>query len=257
MRSVKRGDEAASKLRAQFPGATIEVWTLEMSSYESIQAFIRPVEAELTRIDIVILNAGIGNLEYGVAKSTGHEEVLQVNVGHLLPIPRSSFSCETFSEYMLTCSFLQYLSAALLSILVLPTLKTKSPPSAPGRLIIVRSGTALGAKFPSRHQIPLLESFDDKTRWDSGEQYSCSKLLGHYFIVKLVNYVNPKDVIVNIVDPGLCKGSSLFGDVSGIMALFFNLVKSGIGRSADLGSSTYVDAAVVKGKDSHGCFIMD
>jgi NAD(P)-dependent dehydrogenase (short-subunit alcohol dehydrogenase family) len=41
VRLFKKGDDAASKLRAQFPAARIELWELEMSSYQSIQAFVQ------------------------------------------------------------------------------------------------------------------------------------------------------------------------------------------------------------------------
>jgi len=34
-------------------------------------------------------------------------------------------------------------------------------------------------------------------------------------------------------------------------------VKAVIGRTTEVGSTTYIDAAVVKGKESHGCYIMD
>jgi hypothetical protein len=50
VRSVKRGVGAASKLRAQFPSAEIELWKLEVSSYVPIQAFVRRVEEELVFI---------------------------------------------------------------------------------------------------------------------------------------------------------------------------------------------------------------
>ncbi|CZR59937.1 related to short-chain dehydrogenase/reductase family protein, putative [Phialocephala subalpina] len=229
VRSVKRGEDAASKLRAEFPRVKIEVWTLEMSSYESIQAFVRRVEKDLPRLDIAILNAGLTNEHFEIVESTGHEEVIQVN----------------------------YLSTVLLSILLLPALKTKSPPSTPGRLTIVNSGTSYFAKFPNRHEISLLKSFDDKSTWNANEQYPCSKLLLHYFMVKLINYVDSKDVIVNCVDPGLVKGTSLSRDVKVALSVVYSVVKSLIGRLLDAGSSTYVDAAVVKGKESHGCFVMD
>jgi NAD(P)-dependent dehydrogenase (short-subunit alcohol dehydrogenase family) len=229
VRSVQKGEGAASKLRAEFPSAKIEVWTLEMSSYESIQAFARRVEKELTRLDIAILNAGIVRQDSVVVESTGHEETLKVN----------------------------YLSTVLLSILLLPALKAKSHSSAPGRLTIVGSGVALNAKFPNRHEVPLLKSFDDEAKWDANERYWVSKLLGHYFIVKLVTYVDPKDVIINVVDPGLCKGSELMHDVSGPMSVGFAVMNLVLGRTLDVGASTYIDAVAVKEKESHGCFVMD
>lgn len=200
-----------------------------MASYESIQAFASRVEKDLTRLDIVILNAGLVKQHFDIIKGTGHEESIQVN----------------------------YLSTVLLNILLLPALKTKSPLSAPGRLTIVGSGTALVAKFPNRHRVPLLKSFDIEAEWDANDRYATSKLLAHYYLVKLIDYVNPKDVVVNLVDPGLTKGSGLFRKLSGFTATIFAVVSSAIARTLEEGSSAYVDAAVVKGEESHGCFVMD
>lgn len=79
VRSPKKGDAAAAKLHQLHPKANIEVWELDMSFYDSIQAFARRVETKLSRIDIVILNAGLMKLEFTTAKSTGHQETVQVN----------------------------------------------------------------------------------------------------------------------------------------------------------------------------------
>ena len=77
-----------------------------MCSYDSVQTFAKSVDIKLSRIDIVILNAGHARLEYHKCESTGHEEDLQVN----------------------------YLSTILLTVLLLPTLKAKSPPGKPKHL---------------------------------------------------------------------------------------------------------------------------
>jgi hypothetical protein len=78
-------------------------------------------------------------------------------------------------------------------------------------------------------------------------------------MVKLVQlgYVDPKDVIANIVDPGYCKGSGLHRDAKGLMGLVLSLSKKLTGRTLDEGAWAYVDAAVVKGEESSGCFVMD
>lgn len=226
VRSVKKGEDAASKLRSEFPKATIEVWELEMGSYESIQSFARRAAA-LPRLDIAILNAGLAKLEFGLNVNTGHEETIQVN----------------------------YLSTMLLAILLLPILKTKS---TAGRLTIVNSGTSYRATFENRNEIPLLASFDTAESFVPPDQrYACSKLLGQLFFVKLIEYIHADDVITNLVDPGLCKGSGLNQEAKGVVGVLVSMAERLLGRSLDAGASAYVDAAVVKGKESHGCFVMD
>ena len=231
-RSPRKGEEARVKLLKEYPNAKIEVWELEMGSYESIQALAQRA-GQLNRLDIAILNAGLVKVEFELNGSTGHEETIQIN----------------------------YLSTALLSILLLPVLKSKSPKGSPGRLTIVGSGTAYFAAFPNRNEIPIIASFDkppnpNKTALDP-ERYWVSKLLGHLFLVKLASYVSAEDVVVNIVEPGLCKGSQLNRESGGPVGLVMWMVKFFLGRTLEVGASTYVDAAVVKGKEAHGSYIAD
>lgn len=229
VRSIARGEAAASKLQIQFPAAKIDVWLLEMTSYESIQSFAHQVDRDLARLDIVILNAGITSPNFVIVESTGHEKVVQVN----------------------------YLSTVLLSLLLLPILKKKSLPSKPGRLTIVNSGTAFAAKFPNRERVPLLKSFDIKNEWNPSEQYPCSKLLGHYYMVKLAEYVDSKDIIVNIVDPGLTNGSEFMRELTGVISVVYSVAKVALGRSQEVASSSYLFAVAVLGEESHCSFVFD
>ncbi|RFU35543.1 hypothetical protein B7463_g764, partial [Scytalidium lignicola] len=233
VRSVRSGEEAVAKLQEEFPTARLEVWKLDMASYESIQSLARRVETDLSRLDITILNAGIAHGELKICENTGHDDVIQVN----------------------------YLSTFLLAILILQVLKKKKSPetSSPSRLTIVSSGTALTAKFPNRHVRPLLRSFDDPKiqSYDGMERYSTSKLLGHLFFARLLRYLDPEETIVNLVEPGLCKGTKLFREANVVQAAVFWVLKAVAAKSVEDGAWEYIDAAVIKGKESHGCFCMD
>lgn len=198
-----------------------------MTSYDSIQSFASRVEKNLSRLDMAILNSGLTKSDFQIVPG-GHEEVIQVN----------------------------YISTVLLSILLLPLLKRK-PTSGPGRLTIVGSGTAYAASFANRNEVPLLKSFDNSAGWDPSERYWVSKLLLHYFMVKIVNYVDPKDVIVNLVDPGLCKGSGLMREAKGVIKVAGWIMKALLARTLEVGSTTYVDAVEIKDAESHGSYIMD
>lgn len=196
-----------------------------MGSYNSIQGFVKRAD-KLPRLDIAILNAGLARMEFVLNPETGHEETIQVN----------------------------YLSTMLLAILLLPILKTKS---TAGRLTIVNSGTSYRAMFPNRNEIPLLASFDTAESFAPFDQrYACSKLLGHLFLVRLKEYINADDVVINLVDPGMC-GSGLNREAKGMVGVIVGIAERLLGRRLDVGASAYVDAAVVRGKESHGCFLMD
>ena len=231
VRSLEKGKAAASKLRQANPTATIVVWALDMESYDSIQAFVRKCDTELSRIDYTVLNSGIAPIPFSTTRSTGHETTIQVN----------------------------HISTALLAMLLLPVLKSKSTRDNPPRLTIVNSLTAHLCKFPNRDQRPLLPSFDDTkiTPWDPRERYGVSKLLNQLFLVKLTEHVKPEDVVINMVDPGLTKGTGLSRDLSGLLAIAAKGFVSVAGRPLDRGAATYVDALLSHGKESHGCFLMN
>ncbi|RYP77499.1 hypothetical protein DL771_001072 [Monosporascus sp. 5C6A] len=199
-----------------------------MSSYDSIQAFTRRAQDKLSRLDIVILNAGVRKLAFETVRGTGHEETIQVN----------------------------YLSTTLLTILLLPILKSESPAGGPGRLTIADAALSLAAKFPNKNKDPLLPSFDDVKTFVGIGRYNTSKLLVQMSLWKLVDYVSADDVVVNVADPGFVKGTDLTRDVKGgakVSAAAFGAVTGRIKRD---GASTYLDAVVSKGRESHGCFLM-
>ncbi|KAF7535774.1 hypothetical protein G7Z17_g13152 [Cylindrodendrum hubeiense] len=227
VRSVERGRAVVSKLQTSNPSAKIDVWSLEMESYQSIQAFVQRCEKELARIDMVILNAGVAETEFSLT-STGHEKVIQVN----------------------------YLSTVLLAILLLPILKAKSPVGVTPRITVVNSIMSTYAKFPNQNKRPLLASFDDTkvTAWDPAERYNVSKLLGQLFLSRLADCIKPEDVVINMVEPGLTK-TGLFRNLRGIAGVILNLIKSFSAKTAEEASLTYIDAVAVKGKESHGSFI--
>ncbi|KAN0101642.1 NAD(P)-binding protein [Hyaloscypha variabilis] len=231
VRSSEKGKDAAAKLRLASSTATIDVWPLDMESYDSIQGFVRKCNVELPRIDFTILNAGIGPIAFRKSPSTGHESATQVN----------------------------YLSTVLLAVLLLPVLKAKSTPDGPPRLTVVTSVLGHLAKFRNSDQRPLLPSFDDikTTPWDPREAYSVSKLLGQLFLIELSERVNPNDVVINMVEPGAIKGTGLSRDVSGVMLIALKLFHGIAGRPVERGAATFVDALLGHGKEAHGCFLMN
>jgi NAD(P)-dependent dehydrogenase (short-subunit alcohol dehydrogenase family) len=239
VRTPAKGEKAAAELRGKYPHAAIEVWEVEMGDYESIVEFARRVEGEFEntagsgkkRLDIAILNAGMISAQFATNKKTGHCEMVQVN----------------------------YLGTFLLAMLLLPVLRDREGKNA-GRLTIVNSGGVYAAKLATRHKRPLLASFDnlEAQPFDAMEWYFDTKILGMLFTVRLLDYLPPaEEVVVNLVDPGFCKGSELHREGKGLLAAALAVGKTLTARTLEDGAWTYVDAAVVQGKESHGCFVMD
>ncbi|KAH8657784.1 short-chain dehydrogenase [Xylariales sp. PMI_506] len=237
VRSAAKGEAAAARLRTAHPGARIEVWALDMTSYKSITAFSQRCSAELQRLDLAILNAGVTLREFRRCEDAGgHEEVFQVN----------------------------YLSTALLAILLLPVLSAgragREKKQQPGRLTIVASGLGILSEFPNRDAVPLIPSFDDSTDWTvarATERYNTSKTLPLMFVERLGRIVSSEDIIINAVDPGLTGGSGLHADLPGPIRAVMGAVKMVAGRPLKDAASTYLHAVAVNGKESHGSFLMD
>lgn len=244
VRSEKKGEAVAKALRRDFPSATVDVWILEMGSYSSIQALAERAAAEFSqgsgkRLDIAILNAGVTNQDFTLNKSTGHSDTIQTN----------------------------FLSTFLLAILLLPVLRHKRPVDGterathtPGRLSIISSGVIYLGELKNRDKRPFLATYDDKALFDVQTEYPDSKLIGSMFFIRLMEHLPAgfeDEVIFNLVDPGLCKGTELHRGMHGPFALMMSVFKAIFGRTLSDGAWTYPDAVVTKGKESHGCFVMD
>jgi NAD(P)-dependent dehydrogenase (short-subunit alcohol dehydrogenase family) len=229
VRSLEKGEEAAIYLRKLYPKAKIDVWQLDLGSYESIGTFARKCKL-LPRLDIAILSAGIMNVAFKVNPTTGHEENFQIN----------------------------YLSTALLALLLLPSLKNSS--GTPGRLTLVASGAALIAEFSERDAVPLLPAFDKREGWNSSvakKRYDTSKGLVLILVYQLSKMIKPDDTVINVVDPSFTPGTSFFRDLPLVMRLITWPLAKIVGTPVNNAAWRYVDAAVGRGKESHGSFISD
>lgn len=233
VREDSKGEAALEKISngRKLSQGQIEVWRLDMSSYESITSFAERANS-LRRLDIVILNAGVYRVNMQFNPSTGHEEDVQIN----------------------------FLSTVLLALVFIRVFKSKRHSgelSKAGRIVIVTSDLAAFAKFPERHADPLLPALDQKPeKWDMAERYSTSKLLVQLFLSELIKAVPSSAVVINAANPGFCYGTSLARDANGtILGLIVFVMSHIIGHSPGIGARAIVDAAVKKGQDSHGQYV--
>lgn len=231
VRDESKGIAARESLAAakRNPDATIEVWKLDLSAYDSITSFVEHTQT-LNRLDIIVLNAGVFKSKFELNPSTHHEEDIQVN----------------------------YLSTVLLTILLLPVIKAKNTPESPGRILLVSSETAAWAKFKEKNEKPLLAAFDKPETFDMAERYYTSKLLVQFFLSQLANYIPPSVAVIAACNPGLCYGSTLHRETWGtIPGHIFSGFKRAIGRPLDIGARILTDGAVNHGKEIHGQYLGD
>ncbi|KAI1277675.1 hypothetical protein F5Y07DRAFT_362560 [Xylaria sp. FL0933] len=240
VRDEKKGAVASEDLasgRDDLKPGTIEVWHLDYSSYDSIASFAERARDDLERLDIVVLNAGVYRIPR-VILPTGHEEDVQVN----------------------------YLSTALLTILLLPILEAKKRRTNPGRLTVVSSSVAAWSRFKlPQDGRPLLTALDEEgpigteaASFDHHQQYCTSKLLGQLFLAELTRRVPASVATVDYVHPGLCYGSGLSRDGAGtVLGFIASIIFRIFGRSCASGARVIVDAAVAHGEEVHGEYLED
>ncbi|CAG7562489.1 unnamed protein product [Fusarium equiseti] len=227
VRNQTRGDAAAKKLRNEFPNVKIEVSLLDMASYKSIQDFVKRCET-LPRLDIAILNAGLSRPQFERSEESKHEMTSQIN----------------------------YLSTALLAILLIPVLKAKRGTSGPAHLSIVGSDMSYWAKWTGTTD-SIWDVIDEPAKFSSNGAYQISKLLLIMFVDKLSQHVSPEEVIVNYPNPGACRGTEFGADGHRDMIeqIWMAIAKPLVGRTVATGARSYVHAAAVKGTESHGSFV--
>ena len=228
VRSQARGDAAAAQLRRGFPSAKVSVWIVDMESYDSVQTFAKRC-GSLPRIDIVLLNAGLIKAPYTVTPATGYEMTLQVN----------------------------YLSTALLTILLLPILKAKKVHGSPRPPTLSIVGSDLMYENEVEAKGPVLPQFQRPRTFSQFPWYGKSKFLQTFFVSKLAEFVSPEDVLVNMANPGMTGGTDFFRGYSAIMLKLIAIGQWILARRVDVAATTYLDAVLAQGVRSHGSFTGD
>ncbi|KAM0289440.1 hypothetical protein ACHAO9_006093 [Fusarium lateritium] len=200
-----------------------------MLPYESIIAFARRCET-LPGLDIAILNAGLSQLNYKRAEETDHEVTFHIN----------------------------YLSTALLALVLVPILRAQRGTATPARLSLVGSDKSYCANWKGTGSESVVEVMDNPTHFDPWEAYKATKLLLLVFTYELSKHISSEEVIINVSNPGACRGTH-FGAAKRSMnqAAMLYISSLLLGRTSNVGARQYVDAVTVQGPESHGSFVSE
>lgn len=143
VRTVSKGEAAVVEIvrTTQADPSRLEVWPLDLSSYDSIKAFAQRAQS-LDRLDAVVQNAGILTQHWKVEE--GMESHITVNV----------------------------ISPILLGLLLLPKLRESGKAyDKVGRLSFVGSDLQYLAKFQEKcTDRSLLKALNDKDKTDMGDR---------------------------------------------------------------------------------------
>jgi NAD(P)-dependent dehydrogenase (short-subunit alcohol dehydrogenase family) len=223
VRNVKAGETAKEDIeKSTGRSGVCEVWEVDLSSYASVIAFSERI-AKLPRLDVAILNAAIATGEFSTPE--GYERSITVNV----------------------------ISTLLLGLLLLPTLKStrKLTPSRTPHLTFVVSEVHGWVSFPEWKEDQPMKAISDPTKANMRERYPLSKLLEVLLVQELAGRVRGSEIIINMVNPGLCH--SQLGREGGWSFMLMKLV---LARSTEVGSRTLV-AGATAGLESHGAYMTD
>ncbi|KAG9315270.1 NAD(P)-binding protein [Chiua virens] len=208
---------------------TVSSLPLEMGSFQSVCSLVDSISGDENRtLHVLVANAGLLSPGEYVQTQDGWEITLQVN----------------------------YLSTALLSILLLPSLMNSSSSNSPSRLVLVSSfvhqiATGLeGADSWSS----ILETINKPEFGDRSARYYASKLLQVMFIRELASRL-PKHIpiIACTVNPGYCDSKIIrYEKHQWVFTLFKRLF---LVRSTEEGSRTLVHAAVGTDRSMNGCYL--
>lgn len=241
VRNVEKGN-AAKKSIEESTGRTdnvVEVWPLDLSSYDSVKAFAKKV-SELPRLDVLLENAGIATRDYEAFED--NESTITVNV----------------------------ISTFLLALLLLPKLRetgqrfnnTPRPP----HLVIVSSEVHFLSSLPEKSapEGKILATLNDKSSADMVDRYNVSKLLEVFFMRELASRSPPPSsgtgtgtgkgkggVTMNFLNPGFCHSELARNAGWGLW-----LMKALLARTTEAGSRALVHASFA-GEETHGQYLSD
>ena len=137
VRSLDKGEKARQSIEesTQRRGA-VEVWQLDLSSFESVKQFAARVD-KLDRLDAIVENAGVATRTY--TRTEDNESTITTNV----------------------------VSTFLLALLVLPKLReTAIKFNVTPRLSVVTSAVHEWTDLPERKNTGIFETLNDKERAD-------------------------------------------------------------------------------------------
>ena len=223
VRNTKAGEEAKKDIETSTncDSSVIEVWILDLSSYESVKLFAKRA-SKLPRIDVLLENAGVAAETFSLIE--GHERNIAINV----------------------------ISTFLLALLLLPKLKSSAEQfGTKPRLTNISSEVHGHTKFAQWKEPSIFSTLDNESKTLMSERYPISKLLQILTIRQIAPKLEGSGVILNVLNPGLCH-SQLSRD----SGWFLTITKFFLARTTEVGSRTLV-AAAAAGQESHGKYMTD
>ncbi|KAL6691019.1 hypothetical protein J3F84DRAFT_388105 [Trichoderma pleuroticola] len=200
-----------------------------MEDYSSVAAFATKVQETTPTLDVAVMNAAVGGIQYSTAKPTGHEKMLQVDV----------------------------LSTTYLALKLIPLLeKTAEVKGAPSRLVMVGSWTQFGTSIAEKKLThDVIKHLDDEANFNP-RRYPDTQLLNGLITNELGQRLDKKKVVV--VEPTPPWTLTNFGASypPGPVKDAARKMMDEVGLPVDESALTYI-VAIVADDDVHGQYLDD
>jgi NAD(P)-dependent dehydrogenase (short-subunit alcohol dehydrogenase family) len=230
VRTPAKGADAKKRIlnSTSRPESSIEVWPIDMDSYDSIKDFAARA-SQLPRLDGVLANAGIMTTNFGLSEL--NEKTLNVNV----------------------------ISTFLLYLLLLPKMRESGQQTGHiCRYVIPNS--ALHYMAPLAELDPnnqsIIDRLNDPQKADMAGRYPLSKLLVIYAVRELAERSRSSgrgSCIINTPNPSFCK-SNLASEEQENYG--FRIMEKLLARSTEEGSRALVHG-LLAGQESNGQYMSD
>ena len=210
-RDTEKGERARKLILDEFSGAQPEVRPLDLGDLSSVRAFAEKITADLTRLDLLVNNAGLMAIPY---HQTVNGFEMQFGVNHL-------------GHFALTALLWPLIS------------------STPGARVVNVSSSA---HHIGKIRFQDLHWEDGYRRWAA---YGMSKLANLLFTRELAKRINGMEIIATAAHPGYAdtalqtRGALMEG--ARFKASTFNLANKLAGQTAEMGALPTLYAATAEG----------
>jgi retinol dehydrogenase 12 len=245
VRTTSKGESARADIE-QSTGrkSVVEVWSLDLLSYDSVKAFANKAK-ELPRLDAIVENAGISTRKFKLAE--GQERTIMTNVIStfllaLLLLPKLRESGRKFN----ITPRLTFVSSEVhhFTQREYPTRDASS--NAPTPCIV-----------PEKSSPSIFDRLKDEHTADMDNRYFVSKLLQLLYFRQLTETLaQSRDgpVTMNIMNPGLCSSNIMGNDDP--VPFVVKLLQVLVARRTEVGGRTLVASACAS-PDTHGKYMSD
>ncbi|KAJ5172865.1 hypothetical protein N7492_005458 [Penicillium capsulatum] len=226
VRNLEAGDAAKNDIeKTTGRKRVVQVRHIDMSTYASVQRFVKEITEELDRVDGFICNAGL------------------------------MIDAWSQSEGMETSMFVNVINTVFLGILMMPKLQEseKKFNIKPTLVFIVSVlGYTVKSELDKSCNGVIFDGFNDQQRANMDSRYALTKLVEEYAVRQFAAHcpVERTGVVITMVAPGLCT-TGLGRDARAFTKVMHEAVRAMMARTAEVGSRTFLHGLLV-GEEGHG-----